>query len=356
MITKDDLIYGRMPNNEYEIVVDKLSITNMFKYNRAKQVGIINVEDVLDLTAYLDNILEFKIVGITELESPSIYTDESLFINILSNTVNRNNDIFGYYMEDIDTNRMLDYSILGDKIKLKSGKLPLNDYEVIVNYNNRYEYELNKEINIKVNDTKLKVVGYYESSEYTNMLSNLNTIKYKLLDTSKNITVYPKDKEEALDYFSNNVNIMDIYEKDKEEYISKHKNSIISSTAVAGIILIISLVEIYLMIRSSFLSRIKEIGILRAIGVKKIDIYKMFLGEILAITFTASLGGIIFMSYVLNGITKLPLVSENYLFNPTILLASLIFVVLSNIIIGLLPVFNTIRKTPAQILSRTDID
>ena len=74
------------------------------------------------------------------------------------------------------------------------------------------------EINIKVNDTKLKVVGYYESSEYTNMLSNLNTIKYKLLDTSKNITVYPKDKEEALDYFSNNLNIMDIYEKDKEEY------------------------------------------------------------------------------------------------------------------------------------------
>ena len=356
MISKDDLIYGRMPNNEYEIVVDKLSITNMFKYSRAKQVGIINVEDVLGLTAYIDNISPFKIVGITDLESPSIYTDESLFINILSNTVNRNNDIFGYYMEDIDTNRMLDYSILGDKIKLKSGKLPINDYEVIVNYNNRYEYALNKEINIKVNDTKLKVVGYYESSEYTNMLSNLNTIKYKLLDTSKNITVYPKDKVEALDYFSNNLNIMDIYEKDKEEYISKHKNSIISSTVVAGIILIISLVEIYLMIRSSFLSRIKEIGILRAIGVKKIDIYKMFLGEILAITFTASLGGILFMSYILNGITKLPLVSENYLFNPIILIASLIFVVLSNIIIGLLPVFNTIRKTPAQILSRTDID
>ena len=38
------------------------------------------------------------------------------------------------------------------------------------------------------------------------------------------------------------------------------------------------------MIRSSFLSRIKEIGIYRAIGVKRVDIYKMFYGEIFAIT------------------------------------------------------------------------
>ena len=41
-------------------------------------------------------------------------------------------------------------------------------------------------------------------------------------------------------------------------------------------ILFISFVEIYLMIRSSYLSRIKEIGIYRAIGTKKSDIYKKY--------------------------------------------------------------------------------
>lgn len=357
MITESDLIYGRMPSNEYEIVVDKLTITNMFKRNKSKQVGIINVGDVIGLTAYVENIPEFKIVGITDLKSPSIYTDESLFINILSNTSNGDYYDFGYYIEEDTQQKILDYSILGDKIKLKKGKLPLNDYEVIVNYDNRYEYALNKEINIKINDTKLKVVGYYESSTYTSMLSNLNTVKYKLIDDSKNITVYPKEKTEVLNYFSeNSVNIMDIYTKDKEAYISEHKNSIISAVVIAGIILAISLVEIYLMIRSSFLSRIKEIGTLRAIGVKKKDIYKMFLGEILAITLTASLSGFILMSYILNGITNLPLIKDNYLFNPIIVIISLTIIFLFNIIIGLLPVFNTIRKTPAQILSRTDID
>ena len=63
------------------------------------------------------------------------------------------------------------------------------------------------------------------------------------------------------------------------------KNSII----FASIILAISVIEIYLMMRSSFLSRIKEVGILRAIGVKRSDIKRMFLGEIFAITTVSSM-------------------------------------------------------------------
>ena len=70
-----------------------------------------------------------------------------------------------------------------------------------------------------------------------------------------------------------------MYNYDKEIYMGKNRDSLVSSIVLALIILTISLVEIYLMIRSSFLSRIKEVGILRAIGVKKIDIYKMFLSR-----------------------------------------------------------------------------
>ena len=138
--------------------------------------------------------------------------------------------------------------------------------------------------------------------------------------------------------------------------MGKNRDSLVSSIVLALIILTISLVEIYLMIRSSFLSRIKEVGILRAIGVKKIDIYKMFLGEILAITLTISMLGYIFMTYILVGITKLPLLKEKFLLNPTTMLISLLIIFGCNIIFGLLPVYKTIRKTPANILSRTDID
>jgi len=110
------------------------------------------------------------------------------------------------------------------------------------------------------------------------------------------------------------------------------------------------------MMRSSFLSRIKEVGIYRAIGVKKSDIYKMFMGEIIAITTLASLPGLIIMAYILKTLSTIKYLDGLFLINSTVLIISIILVYGFNLLVGLLPVFNTIRKTPAQILSRHDLD
>ena len=103
--------------------------------------------------------------------------------------------------------------------------------------------------------------------------------------------VYPKDKEEALNVINNeyHLKIEDKYEVDKLSNIEERKEVISSTVTFSSIILAISLIEIFLIIRSSFLSRIKEVGVLRAIGVKKLDIYKTFFGESIAITTCISL-------------------------------------------------------------------
>ena len=118
--------------------------------------------------------------------------------------------------------------------------------------------------------------------------------------------IYPNNETEAIQILRNQekLNLFNRYERDKENYIDKKQESITSTVIFAGTILAISLIEIYLMTRASFLSRIKEIGVLRAIGVKKLDIYKMFLGEILAITTLAGMPGVILMTYILKTITK----------------------------------------------------
>lgn len=129
-----------------------------------------------------------------------------------------------------------------------------------------------------------------------------------------------------------------------------------TSIIIASIVLLISLVEIYLIIRASFLSRIKEVGILRAIGVKKIDIYKMFLGEIIDITLMLSVPGFIFMNYILKSLIDSNVLTLNFNINLFTMIASLILIVLFNTLFGLLPVFGVIRKTPQSILSRIDVD
>ncbi len=110
------------------------------------------------------------------------------------------------------------------------------------------------------------------------------------------------------------------------------------------------------MIRLSFLSRIKEIGILRAIGVKKSDIMKMFLGEIIAIATLAGVTGIFVMAYIIKVLRTLALFRSAFVLNFQVVFVSIVLMYLFNILIGLLPVFNVLRHTPAAILSRHDIE
>lgn len=359
-IKKNDLIMGRLPNNKYELVIDKLVLNNFIESDNTKTAGYVTIEDYLNHEIVLNNMESFVIVGITDLEEPNVYASKDMFINMLSNSYNEE-DYYNYYDTDIDSQGYIDYSlILNKEIKLVKGNLPINDYEVIVNIDNEIFMPINKLIDNKVNNHKLKVVGYYENindSNINDFLVNENTIKYNLIRKSSNLTILSNNEEETINYFQDNkMNIYSSYDYDKNEYLNNIQDGMITTLIISGVILGISLIEILLMIRSSFLSRIKEVGIYRAIGVKKKDIYKMFSGEILAITVVASLTGIIFMTYILNAIAKVPYLGDMYMVNIFTFVVSVLLVLIFNLVVGLIPVFNTIRKTPAQILARFDVD
>lgn len=350
MIDEYDIVQGRMPNNDYEVVVDKFTIQNLMdKREDLQMVGINEISSMLDRIININNMNDFKIVGIIDKKSPSIYLSKNLFIDVLYNSKNIDNP---------EATQIINYELYKDKIDIKEGRTPDNDYEILVNISNKDNMPLNKTIKDKINGRELLVVGYYESKyDYNYYFTNHNTIKYSLIEKSSDITIYPSDKEKVIDNFrSMNLNINDTYELSKSKYKDSINDKIKNTLLVSGIILIISLIEIFLMIRSSFLSRIKEIGIYRAIGVKKLDIYKMFFGEIFAITSLASVPGIIFMAYILKTLSSVKYLKGLFLINSGIVILSVIFVYLFNLIIGLLPVFNVVRKRPAAILARHDLD
>ncbi len=290
VISESTLSFGRRPDNEYEIVVDKMVIDNLTRSTMGKYMGIKNVTELLNKKIFVDNLNDFTIVGIVEERSPSIYVNKDMFINILNNVKKGDNLFGGHFFENEQEGKediILDYNLYLEDIKLIKGRMPENDYEVIVNNAYQYEMKLNKTIKTKVNEKELKIVGYYDSKiNRQDYLVNSNTVKYNVISKANGFMIYPKNEANVMNKFKNEYafNIFNKYEKDKEEYISRQKEKIVSSIIFASIIFGISLIEIYLMIRASFLSRIKEIGVLRAIGMKKLDICKMFLGEIFAIT------------------------------------------------------------------------
>ena len=82
----------------------------------------------------------------------------------------------------------------------------------------------------------------------------------------------------------------------------------------------------------------------------------MFSGEILAITILASTPGLLLMSYILKQLSSVSFLSKTICFDGYVLIISIVLILGFNLIFGLIPVFTTMRKTPAGILSRTDLE
>ena len=354
ILKQEDLIVGRLPENSREVVVDEVSLQRIISRFNTKNLGIFTPKDFIDLKIKVNNIYgKVKIVGIANRKSRCIYVAKEEIPSIVYYTNDANSN--GGLESKLD---LIEYNLIKDEVKIVEGKEPVNDYETILNIDEKEENKLNKEIDTTVNGKKLKVVGYYKPQrDYSEKLVNKNTINNKVIEDAKKYTINSSDKQNTIEKLSEEkINAIDIYEKDRTKYIEEIKKTIITTLISAGVVLGISLIEIYLMMRSSFLSRVKEIGILRAIGVKKKDIRKRFLGEIIAITIIASMPGYIIMTYIMNSLNTLPVFDEKYLVNTTSAILSLIIIVGANILIGTLPLFKILSKTPAEILSRTDVD
>lgn len=357
LISDKDLIYGKMPKNDYEVVVDIMSAKTLFdSENHAKSAGLLSEKDLIGMNISVDNVKDFKIVGITDLKSPSIYIKENLIVDVINNTsYQSSSDDYYFPVEDNDSNyanyETYDYT-------LKNGRVPSGDYEVLVNYDLKDLYELNKNIDTKINGKKLKVVGYYVTKNNDNsiLIVNSKMITYTLFDNNSTMTLATDNKDELVSKLQEkDYNAINSYDKNRNDYIKENKASVNSIIVFTSVILAISLIEIYLMIRSSFLSRIKEVGIYRAIGVKKSDIYKMFASEIMAINLTATLGGIILMGAILYNVSKMKVLGSMVVLNGTTVGLALLISFGFNLIMGLIPVYRVVRKRPSEILARHDI-
>ena len=356
-IGESDLISGRLPENPQEIAVDKLTLMRLLNQPTLKQVGISDIQQMLGKKLSMDSMKDFEIVGITDKNQPLIYADPSMFIPMIYNSADQET-----YDDTADGDKtakiIYDYQTYDAEYTVKKGRLPENDYETIVPLSMSEQMPLNKEIDVKVNDRKLKVVGYYESPENVqSYLVNQNTIKYLMIAEAGGFSVAPADRDSAVEALrSQNINVRGSYDAEREAYLSDRSDNTRSTIILGVIMLAISLIEILLMTRSSFLSRIKEIGIYRAIGVKKTDIYKMFLGEIVAITTVSSVVGIGIMSYILYKLCRISYLASMFALNPAVILGAVAIVYVFNSLVGLIPVFSTMRKTPAAILARHDVD
>ncbi|MBQ6150700.1 MAG: ATP-binding cassette domain-containing protein [Mogibacterium sp.] len=364
VLQQDKLIAGTMPSDPHEVIIDKAIIDNFLRNGSGNAVGLDTMEEFLGRRITVPNLDDYIIAGISDTESPTLFVDKSQAIYILSN----GNDVVDEYSfdfeedgeeDDVRSGRVMDLDLARNKIKVVKGEKPKDAFETIVNETHDEEMAIGKTINTAVAGRKLVVVGYYRSDSMDDdtYYVHSSTIKKYCIAKQKNFSAFASDTalvKQILDNEGLPAKINDT--RDRKDYINSRKDQLTSSVVVAVIIMLISLIEMFLMLRSSFLSRIKEVGTLRAIGLKKKDIYRMFTGEILVITFITAVPGIVIMYFVLTQLVKVTYYIEGlYIITPAVAAITFGIILVFNLLAGLIPVFSTMRKTPAQILARTDI-
>ena len=360
------LIAGSLPEDTHDVVIVKSIIDSFLRDNLGREICLDTMDEFIGRKISVPNLNDYRIVGIADTESPSLFVDPGQAMYILSNANDAGNEFSLGYMGDdgeeidaVSSGKIMDLDLSKSKIKISEGRKPEEAFDVIVNDIHKDDMEIGKTISTKVAGNSLKVVGYYTSDfvDDDTYYVNAETIKKHYTSKQRSISVYAADIP-LLKYVLDKVGVPSSVndERDKIIYINAHKNQLMSAIIVAAIIVLISLIEMFLMLRSSFLSRIKEVGTLRAIGLKKKDIYSMFIGEILVITFITAVPGIAIMYFLLSRVVTITYYLEGmYVLSPVVAAITMGIILAFNLIAGLIPVFATMRKTPAQILARTDI-
>ena len=356
-ISEDSLIAGRLPQASNEIVLDAVVVNRLMSSPFIKEVGMESQEDLIGRSAYVSHhIPELKIVGICDTNQPCVYVAREMIVPLAIHDM-------GMYASEAANSPYISvegeinpYSTVDKypEITLVSGTMPKNDYEILLPDVLMENKQVGEIMDQRINGNNLAITGFYHderggmayyANEKTVLLSKL--MKYDVL------TIAPKNKVETLaDLQDGKIDVVDVYQQEKEEFEVNRQQSIIKIEITAAVIILISLIEIYLILRASFLSRIKEVGVLRAVGLKRGDIYRMFSGEVLAITILTAIPGMLGMAYLLSIVSRF---MNSYKMTPGIFILSLAIVFCFNLLGGLLPVYGTLKKTPAEILARNDV-
>ena len=143
----------------------------------------------------------------------------------------------------------------------------------------------------------------------------------------------------------------DIFE---QVYAEIRTGVVVTVITVTAVIALMCLCVFFIM-RSSFMSRVREVGILRAIGVTKKNLTFRFAVETALLLLLTVVPGYLLSFWFIGSLSGAPLLSEIFYF--PLWLGVGLFVILAavTLIFGVLPAITLLRKTPSEILSKYDI-
>lgn len=355
MLILDETLF--MPYDKNYVLVNNIA-------NRNELDSIINDEHTLYVSYRPNYNVEFEL---------PIYYQESYSLTSYLQTdflsVVQNGDIIHGRSIENDGEVLLDYKMFeGEYNELNQ---VLRAYGVstpteLLNqkiYLNQKEFVLVGFVDRGYNAVIMQEIDFYRSinpNPGTKTLAVLqdeffDTVTYPVFDDIYVLSSNPAQSVKNIGNISANIDVAHPYLEYRDNYITNMALVYSFLWVFSLVIVIITLIALFFVLRASLAERINEIAVFRALGVRRIDITKTFMVEIFVITTVSFIVGYIFGMYYFTNMNTALYDSNLIIFPPLFMVLGGLFIYGMSQLIGLMPVWGLLSKTPAQIMSSYDL-
>lgn len=440
-LSEDELMYGRMPQNDYEIVVDKWALEQYVSGANEISNVINDIKHFLDKKVATSNGVELTIVGISESEEMNVYIKKDIIIQLNKSTENYRT--YSDYITNFDkeySGKELGLGEDGNYEILVSQSVFLSSYnaysasnhgtireyenardsyeDFLPHYNNLMEEDLDSEyrkgLENEYQERKSRMerrynrmlehygVDTYEKcceirddySRYTFEKSTKSGNTYTVVgffseDLSEEMGVqmiiadgaeemllpdilayvgefyvYAENQDEVKDFFSDlpskllegiRYSITNPYDEALAQYKEEKAEQFNGRIIVTITIFVISMIILYFMMKANAVQRMQDLGVYRLIGISKSSIVGIFALENAVITTYTSLVGAVLATFATCLVSSIPSLGVNINYPWYAFLLTVLFLYVTNIIIGILPIRKILKLPPAQLATKYDI-
>lgn len=347
-ISKKDLVYGKMPKNNSEIVIDQWLIDRFMDTENPYQSVFSQPKDFLN-TELICTITDerLKIVGISNTQEPSIYITQTKALGL---SVDGNSII---------SLKELQKSFPGkyDDISLKSGEALTSktmDEKKAWEKTNTFKLSNSREYQIK------GVVADDFGAAYVLNDSDCITTRNDYIMKTKSFQIYTQNTQKAVkeirkianEYDSILVTLICPSQGQLKQFENTRKEAISSRNLIAAAAVLLSLFIIYFTVKSNVTSRTEELTVYRLIGIEKGSIIQSYLLEMFLITSYTVLPAVLITSGIIKFVGSIPSLELGMIFPWWCILLLLLAMYLLNLIISILPVRNILSQPPAVLASK----
>jgi ABC-type lipoprotein export system ATPase subunit len=353
--TRNDLVdyaqgrmfIGRKPTADDEFMIT-LPIAEMIVKGVGAEYGIWTIDHLMSETFRVNGI-DMKLTGIIRSEVSVAYT-----------TRHATNVLHPAKITISDSDITVYNQLYNDEVTLLKGVVPTGDQVMISSA--LYTLLFGTAVSEAVLPVTMPFVSYEASgifdSEKLIATASDDRVEELRFNAANNYFIYSSDTTDMLSDLEqqNPQQAYDVIEQFKLDFREDMVEVRVTTGVISGIVIGFVLIGFYFLMHSSMVSRIYDIAVYRALGMKKAELMISFLIEILIISTVTSLIGYSVSAYGLH-LASDTLIGQFRLFSVTPLSVFIGILLLYgiNVLGGMLPILLLLRKTPAQILSQYDI-